>query len=121
VSKPRMPKPPCPVEFREQMIELMRAGRTPSEFAKEFGCHACSIHNCSDQGSQYTSIAFGKRCKEMSVRSCKNKTEARLAVFTWIEGWYNSRKHHSGLNYQSPNNFERDIQLTALNSENPII
>ena len=75
------------------------------------------IHH-SDQGSQYTSIAFGKRCKEMGVRpsmgtvgdaydnamaesvfaslecelidrrSFKTKTEARLAVFTWIEAWY---------------------------------
>ena len=69
------------------------------------------IHH-SDQGSQYTSVEFGKRCKEMGVRpsmgsvgdaydnamaesffaslecelidrrSWKNKTEARLAVFT---------------------------------------
>ena len=28
----------------------------------------------------------------------KTKTEARLAVFTWIESWYNPRRRHLGLN-----------------------
>ncbi len=93
------------------------------------------IHH-SDQGSQYTALAFGKRCDEMGVRpsmgsvgdaydnamaesffanlecellnrrSFKTKIEARLAVFTWIEGWYNPRRRHSALGYLSPNNFE---------------
>jgi putative transposase len=94
------------------------------------------IHH-SDQGSQYTSIAFGKRCKEMGVRpsmgtvgdaydnamaesvfaslecelierrSFKTKTQARLAVFTWIEAWYNPRRRHSAHGRISPVNFER--------------
>jgi len=95
------------------------------------------IHH-SDQGSQYTSLAFGKRCQEMGVRpsmgsvgdaydnamaesffaslecellnrrSFKTKIEARLAVFTWIEGWYNPRRRHSALGYLSPKNFEEE-------------
>jgi putative transposase len=110
-----------------------------------------SVIHHSDQGSQYTSIAFGNRCKEMGVRpsmgtvgdaydnamaesffasleceliarrSWKTKTEARLAVFTWIEGWYNPRRRHSGLNYQSPNTFERKQQDKTINIENQII
>lgn len=42
-----MPKPkaPYPAQFREQMVELVRAGRKPGELAKEFGCHATSILN----------------------------------------------------------------------------
>lgn len=93
------------------------------------------IHH-SDQGSQYASVAFGKRCQVMGVRpsmgsvgdaydnamaesffaslecelldrrSFKTKTEARLAVFTWIEGWYNPRRRHSSLGYLSPIHFE---------------
>lgn len=33
-----MPKthPPYPVEFRQQIIELVRAGRTPAELSREF-------------------------------------------------------------------------------------
>ena len=97
------------------------------------------IHH-SDQGSQYGALAFGKRCQEMGVRpsmgtvgdaydnamaesffaslecelldrrSFKTKTEARLAVFTWIEGWYNPRRRHSALGYPSPMNFEEKNQ-----------
>jgi len=37
------PKPPYPAQFREQMVELARAGRKPAELAKEFGCHPTSI------------------------------------------------------------------------------
>jgi putative transposase len=101
------------------------------------------IHH-SDQGSQYTSVAFGKRCQEMGVRpsmgsrgdaydnamaesffaslECElldrrcfqSKTEARLAVFTWIEGWYNPRRRHSALGYLSPLNFEEQNQTLTM-------
>jgi transposase len=42
-----MPKsrPPYPAEFRQQMIELVRAGRTPAELAREFECTAQTISN----------------------------------------------------------------------------
>ena len=46
-------------------------------------------------------------CELIARRIWKTKTEARLAVFTWIESWYNPRRRHLGLNYQSPSNFER--------------
>jgi len=36
-------KPPYPSEFRQQMVELVRAGRRPAELAREFGCSAQSI------------------------------------------------------------------------------
>ena len=94
------------------------------------------IHH-SDQGSQYTSVAFGLRCREMGVRPsmgsvgdcydnamCESffatlecellnrrkfatKTEARVACFEFIEGWYNPSRRHSALGYQSPINYER--------------
>jgi len=38
-------RPPYPAEFRQQMIELVRAGRTPAELAREFKCTAQSIAN----------------------------------------------------------------------------
>ena len=106
-----------------------------------------SVVHHSDQGSQYTSIAFGKRCEAMGVRpsmgtvgdaydnamaesffasleceliarrTWRNKTEARLAVFTWIESWYNPRRRHSGIGYLSPVNFERKQQTSATSLE----
>ena len=100
------------------------------------------IHH-SDQGSQYTSVDFGKRCKEMGVRpsmgsvgdaydnamaesffaslecelidrrSWKSFAEARMAIFTWIEAWYNPRRRHKGLGQKSPVNFEKELQDKA--------
>ena len=94
----------------------------------------------SDQGSQYTSIAFGLRCKEAGVRpsmgsvgdaydnamcesffatlECelldrrkfRTKAEARMAVFQFIEGWYNPGRRHSALGYMSPIDYERSIR-----------
>ena len=37
------PKPPYPAEFRRQMVELVRAGRKPTQLAREFGVTAQSI------------------------------------------------------------------------------
>jgi transposase len=45
MSHNRNPKPPYPAAFRQQMVELVAAGRRPSELAKEFGCHETSITN----------------------------------------------------------------------------
>jgi len=36
---------PYAAEFRQQMIELVKAGRNPNELAHEFGCHVTSITN----------------------------------------------------------------------------
>ena len=93
------------------------------------------IHH-SDQGSQYTSLAFGQRCREAGVRPsmgsvgdcydnalCESffatfecelldrhtfhtQAEARLVVFEFIEGWYNPHRRHSALDYLSPNRYE---------------
>jgi putative transposase len=94
------------------------------------------IHH-SDQGTQYTSIAFGARCREARVRpsmgsvgdcfdnamcesffatlECElldrrrfnNQVEARVAIFEFLEGWYNPHRRHSALDYLSPVEFER--------------
>jgi len=36
-------KPPYAQAFRDQMVELVRSGRPPSDLSKEFGCHITSI------------------------------------------------------------------------------
>jgi putative transposase len=103
-----------------------------------------SVIHHSDRGSQYTSIEFGKRCREAGVRpsmgsvgdaydnamaesffatlECelldrrrfKTQAEARMAVFEFIEGFYNPRRRHSSLGYLSPIAFEHQYAVTAL-------
>jgi putative transposase len=100
------------------------------------------IHH-SDQGSQYASLAFGKRCREASVRpwmgseddcydnalcesffatlECvlqdrrkfRTRENAGRAVFEFIEGCYNSHRRHSSLGYVSPARFEMENALAA--------
>ena len=36
---------PYAPEYRRQMVELVRAGRTPGELAREFGCSSQAIRN----------------------------------------------------------------------------
>jgi transposase len=45
-------KPPYSPEFRRQMIELVRAGRTPEELAREFEPSAQAIRNWVRQGDR---------------------------------------------------------------------
>jgi putative transposase len=100
------------------------------------------IHH-SDQGTQYTSIAFGQRCREVGVRpsmgsvgdcydnamaesffatlECElldrrrfsTQAEARMAVFEYIEGWYNPHRRHSALGQVSPAAFEKRLLHVA--------
>jgi len=99
------------------------------------------IHH-SDHGCQYTSYAFGKRCQEagimpsmgtvgdaydnamaesffatlerevLSRRRFKSQAEAKMAIFDWLEGWYNPHRRHSSLGYRSPINYERHALQT---------
>jgi putative transposase len=101
------------------------------------------IHH-SDQGSQYTSVAFGQRCRAADVRpsmgsvgdaydnamcesffatlECelldrrrfKTQAEARNEVFAFIEGFYNRRRRHSSIGYLSPIDYERRNDVTAV-------
>lgn len=100
------------------------------------------IHH-SDQGCQYTSVAFGSRCREAGVRpsmgsvgdcydnalcesffatlECElldrrrfaNRAEAQRAVFEFIEGWYNPHRRHSALGQLSPIAFEKRAGTAA--------
>jgi putative transposase len=97
------------------------------------------VHH-SDQGCQYTSLAFGRRLRDSgivasmgSVGDCfdnavtesffatlecelldrqrfRTHTQARMAVFDYLEGFYNPRRRHSALGYLSPADYERRHQ-----------
>ena len=51
-------------------------------------------------------------CELIDRRSFRTKAEARIALFRWIEGWYNPRRRHSALGYRSPITFEKQEEST---------
>ena len=97
------------------------------------------IHH-SDQGSQYTSAAFGKRreeaggrtsmgsvgdaydnamaessfatleCELLDRHSFRSQAKARMAVFSYIEGRYNPNRRHSALGFLSPISYEKETR-----------
>jgi len=102
-----------------------------------------SVIHHSDRGAQYTSIAFGERCRLAGVRPsmgsvgdcfdnamCESffasleselldrkrfasPAEARAEVFSYIEGFYNTHRLHSSLGYLSPADFEERYAAAA--------
>jgi putative transposase len=98
---------------------------------------ATGVVHHSDRGAQYTSLAFSRRCREAGVapsmgsvgdaydnalaeaffatletellmrHTFTTRKAARLALFDFIEGFYNSHRRHSALGYLSPAEFER--------------
>ena len=46
-------------------------------------------------------------CELLDRRRFRTQAEARMAVFEFIEGFYNPRRRHSSLGYLSPVDYER--------------
>ena len=46
-------------------------------------------------------------CELIDRYTFKSHTEGRMAVFQYIEGWYNPRRRHSALDYRSPIDYEK--------------
>jgi putative transposase len=96
------------------------------------------IHH-SDHGCQYTSLVYGERCRAVGIRSSmgtvgdcfdnalmesffatlecellaqrrfQTHEQARIAVFDWLEVFYNRQRRHSALGYVAPATYERLI------------
>ena len=46
-------------------------------------------------------------CELIDRRAFQTQAEARMAIFEYLEGWFNTARRHSALGYLSPNEFER--------------
>lgn len=113
-------------------LEMALAQRSPK-----------SVIHHSDQGCQYTSLEFGRRCRQAGVRpsmgsvgdcydnalcesffatlecelidrsTFRDQHQARCAIFEFIEGFYNTHRRHSALGYHSPVKFEKRQSASA--------
>jgi putative transposase len=52
-------------------------------------------------------------CELLDRRRFPTQAEARMAVFDFIEGWYNPHRRHSGLDYESPIGYEQRHPVVA--------
>ena len=64
-----------------------------------------SVADCYDN-AMCESFFATLECELIERRRFANRVEAKMAVFRFIESWYNPRRRHSALGYKSPVNFE---------------
>ncbi len=84
---------------------------------KEVGmvCSMSRRGNCWDNAP--TESFFASLKKEMVYRTrFETREQARLAIFSWIEVWYNRKRRHSSLGYLSPEAFEQQYQQQQANA-----
>ena len=82
----------------------LRSARAAARW--EFGHRWGSVGDAYDNAMAESFFA-SLECELIDRRSFQSHTEARIALFTWIEGWYNPRRRHSALTYLPPINYER--------------
>ncbi len=68
-----------------------------------------SVADCYDN-AMCESFFATLECELLDRKTLRTQAEARMAVFDFIEGWYNPHRRHSALDYLSPNAFERESQ-----------
>ena len=71
-----------------------------------------SVGDCYDNAMAESFFAT-LECELIDRSTFRTHAEARMAIFEFIEGWYNPHRRHSGLDYRSPINFERSFQQAA--------
>jgi putative transposase len=104
------------------------------------------IHH-SDQGAQFSSLAFGGKLHQLGIRASmgsvgdcfdhalvesffatlecelidrrhwRTREEARLEVFWWLEAAYNRTRRHSSLGYLSPTEYEARLSMTPTHND----
>jgi putative transposase len=71
-----------------------------------------SVGDCFDNALCESFFAT-LECELLDRRRFRTQVEARMAVFDFIEGFYNPSRRHSGIEYLSPMHFERRAQAAA--------
>ena len=126
---------------RELVLEALRmahATRKPapglifhSDRGSQYACHEVrdwlaaramrqsmsGTGNCYDNAPM-ESFWHSLKVEETHGLDFATRAEAKHCVFGYIEGWYNTTRMHSSLNYQSPIQFERECNAKLMKAAN---
>ena len=90
-----MPKSRAPYapEFRQQMIELVRAGRTPQELSREFEPTAQTIHNWvkqadTDEGRRTDGLTSDERAELRGLRRQNRQLKLEREILAKAAAWF---------------------------------
>ena len=86
-------RPPYPAEFRRQMVELARAGRTPEELSREFGPTAQSIRNWvtqadRDEGRRADGLTTTEREELVRLRREVRQLKMEREILSKAAAWF---------------------------------
>jgi transposase len=88
---------PYPAEFRQQMIELVRAGRRPAELSREFGVTAQTICNWVGQANIDAGVAGAnglssvEREELMRLRRQVRQLQTERDILSKATAWFAAR------------------------------
>ena len=90
MSKTRAPYPP---EFRHQIVELVRAGRTPEELAREFEPSAQAIRNWvaqadRDEGRRSDGLTSSEREELRRLRRENRQLRQEREILAKAAAWF---------------------------------
>ena len=86
-------RPPYPPEFRRQMIELVRAGRSPEDLAKEFEPSAQAIRNWvaqadRDEGRRSDGLTNAERMELWRLRKENKQLRLEREILSKAAAWF---------------------------------
>jgi putative transposase len=76
-----------------------------------------TVGDCFDN-AMCESFFASLECEVLDRYVLRSHAEARMRVFRYIEGFYNPRRRHSSLDYQSPMNYESKNWPKTVNANN---
>jgi transposase len=95
MESPQMPKshPPYPAEFRRQMVQLVRAGRSPEELAQEFEPTAQAIRNWvaqaeRDEGLRQDGLTTNEREELNRLRRENRQLKQEREILKKAAAWF---------------------------------
>jgi len=86
-------RPPYPPEYRQQIVELVRAGRSPEELAREFEPSSVTIRNWVkradlDEGRRHDGLTTAERQEIARLRRENKQLRLEREILAKAAAWF---------------------------------